>query len=102
MPGKAQADALRRTRSDTRAKRYIDPQNLTGVVEGVNALDANIGGYAHESGRSVIIVVNTWNRRIESDKVVGKIMKNQCQPMPADIQAYAGQILGYVTSFEYF
>ena len=28
--GKAQADALRRTRSDTRAKRYIDPENLNG------------------------------------------------------------------------
>ena len=32
--GKAQADALRRTRSDTSAKRYIDPENLGGVVEG--------------------------------------------------------------------
>src|SRR6202050_2319650 len=29
--GKAQADALRRTRTDTRAKRYIDPENLGGV-----------------------------------------------------------------------
>src|ERR1019366_8399012 len=25
------------------------------------ALDGNIGGYAHESGRSVIIVVNKWD-----------------------------------------
>ena len=41
--GKAQADALRRTRSDTRAKRYIDPENLGGVVEGVNALDLRVG-----------------------------------------------------------
>jgi K+-transporting ATPase ATPase B chain len=41
--GKAQADALRRTRSDTRAKRYIDPENLTDVVEGVNALDLRLG-----------------------------------------------------------
>ena len=41
--GKAQADALRRTRSDTRAKRYIDPENLGGVVEGVNALDLRLG-----------------------------------------------------------
>ena len=41
--GKAQADALRRTRSDTRAKRYIDPENLSGVVEGVNALDLRLG-----------------------------------------------------------
>jgi potassium-transporting ATPase ATP-binding subunit len=41
--GKAQADALRRTRSDTRAKRYIDPENLNSVVEGVNALDLHLG-----------------------------------------------------------
>ena len=41
--GKAQADALRRTRSDTRAKRYVDPANLGGVVEGVNALDLRLG-----------------------------------------------------------
>src|ERR1039458_2015248 len=26
--GKAQADALRRSRSDARAKRYLDPENL--------------------------------------------------------------------------
>src|SRR5277367_6022967 len=41
--GKAQADALRRTRSDTRAKRYLDPENLNGLVEGVNALDLRLG-----------------------------------------------------------
>ena len=32
--GKAQADALRRTRSDTLAKRYIDPENLDGLWKG--------------------------------------------------------------------
>jgi GTP-binding protein len=31
------------------------------AVEGVAAADANIGGYAHESGRSVIIIVNKWD-----------------------------------------
>jgi potassium-transporting ATPase ATP-binding subunit len=41
--GKAQADALRKTRSDTRAKRYVDPNNLRDIVEGVNALDLRIG-----------------------------------------------------------
>ncbi|HTD55106.1 MAG TPA: hypothetical protein VK670_06975, partial [Silvibacterium sp.] len=29
--------------------------------EGVTASDATIGGYAHESGRSVVIVVNKWD-----------------------------------------
>ena len=41
--GKAQADALRRTRSDTLSKRYVDPENLDGLVEAVNALDLRLG-----------------------------------------------------------
>jgi len=41
--GKAQADALRRARSDTRAKRYADPANPGGAVEQVNALDLRLG-----------------------------------------------------------
>ncbi len=44
--GKAQADALRRTRSDTHAKRLIDPDGKSGmrdVVEGVSALDLRVG-----------------------------------------------------------
>ncbi len=44
--GKAQADALRRTRSETHAKRLIDPAGKSGmkeVIEGVSALDLKIG-----------------------------------------------------------
>ncbi len=41
--GKAQAETLRRSRSDARAKRYLDPQNLRGLYEGVNALELNVG-----------------------------------------------------------
>jgi K+-transporting ATPase ATPase B chain len=41
--GKAQADALRRTRSDTRANRYVDYKNLPDVLQGVNALDLRVG-----------------------------------------------------------
>ena len=44
--GKAQADALRKTRSDSHAKRFIDPENRSGmreVVEGVSALDLRLG-----------------------------------------------------------
>ena len=52
--GKAQADALRRTRSDTRAKRYIDPENLGGVVEGVNALDLRLGDVVLVEANEVI------------------------------------------------
>src|SRR6202451_1912715 len=41
--GKAQADALRKTRSDTRAKRYVDSKALSDGVEPVNALDLRVG-----------------------------------------------------------
>ena len=44
--GKAQADALRKTRTDTRAKRLIDADGRAGmapVVQGVSALDLKVG-----------------------------------------------------------
>src|SRR5579883_2971775 len=41
--GKAQADALRKTRSETRARRYADPTALGDLLEGVNALDLRVG-----------------------------------------------------------
>jgi GTP-binding protein len=34
---------------------------LIDAIEGVTALDAHIAGYAHEAGRSIIIVVNKWD-----------------------------------------
>ena len=34
---------------------------IIDATEGVSALDATIAGYAHESGRSVIILVNKWD-----------------------------------------
>src|SRR5271157_1588311 len=41
--GKAQADALRRARTDTIAKRYVDPKTLVGPVQSVKALDLRAG-----------------------------------------------------------
>ncbi len=38
---------------------------IIDAAEGVTALDATIAGYAHESGRSVIIVVNKWDLVLE-------------------------------------
>src|SRR4029077_4519150 len=36
--------------------------------EGASGLDASIAGYAHESGRSVIIVVNKWDLVMSGEK----------------------------------
>src|SRR6202048_2834676 len=41
--GKAQAETLRKTRTDTRAKRYVDAKNLSDVIQPVNALDLRVG-----------------------------------------------------------
>jgi GTP-binding protein len=47
------------------ARRHMERSNVAILVidgvEGVTALDAHIGGYAHEAGRSVIIAVNKWD-----------------------------------------
>ena len=41
---------------------------MIDATEGVSALDASIAGYAHESGRSVIIVVNKWDLVLSGEK----------------------------------
>jgi GTP-binding protein len=47
------------------ARKHLEAADIAllviDAVEGVTALDATIGGYAHESGRSVIVVVNKWD-----------------------------------------
>ena len=47
------------------ARRHLEAADVAllviDAVDGVTAADATIGGYAHESGRSVIIVVNKWD-----------------------------------------
>ena len=47
------------------ARKHLESADIALLVldasAGVTALDATIGGYAHESGRSVIIVVNKWD-----------------------------------------
>jgi GTPase len=47
------------------ARKHLEAADVAllviDAVEGVTALDATIAGYAHESGRSLIIVVNKWD-----------------------------------------
>src|SRR6266851_4502816 len=47
------------------ARKHLEAADIALLVidatEGVSALDAAIAGYAHESGVSVIIVVNKWD-----------------------------------------
>jgi GTP-binding protein len=41
---------------------------MIDATEGASGLDANIAGYAHESGRSVIILVNKWDLVASGEK----------------------------------
>jgi GTP-binding protein len=47
------------------ARKHLERADVALVIldalEGVNALDTHIGGYAHQSRRSVIVVVNKWD-----------------------------------------
>jgi GTP-binding protein len=51
--------------SVVQARRHLERSDVALLVldgaEGVTALDTHIGGYAHESRRSVIMVVNKWD-----------------------------------------
>ncbi|MGH9356237.1 MAG: ribosome biogenesis GTPase Der [Terriglobia bacterium] len=51
--------------SVVQARKHLERSDVAllmlDAVEGISALDTHIGGYAHESGRSVVIVVNKWD-----------------------------------------
>jgi GTP-binding protein len=57
------------------ARRHLEAADvallLIDATEGVTASDATIGGYAHESGRSVIIIVNKWDA-VTTNRTDGK------------------------------
>ncbi len=65
------------------ARKHLEAADCAVLVidatEGVTGLDATIGGYAHESGRSIVIAVNKWDL-VGPGRADGK--------PPADIEAY--------------
>ena len=69
------------------ARKHLEAADVALLVidgtEGVTASDATIGGYAHESGRSVVIVVNKWD-------LVGPARKDG--KLPADQSLFEKQL----------
>src|SRR5580700_9307380 len=61
------------------ARKHLDAADIALLVidatEGVSALDATIAGYAHESGRSVIVIVNKWDLVTSGQKKAGRDSK---------------------------
>ena len=78
------------------ARKHLEAADVALLIldatEGVNALDANVGGYAHESGRSVIIVVNKWD-------LVGP-GRSDGKP-PSDRKVYEAQVRRNLKFLEY-
>ncbi len=77
------------------ARKHLEAADIALMVidatEGVSALDATIAGYAHESGRSVIIIVNKWDLVISGKKKPvnqSKAARMQDSKRPADKEAY--------------
>ena len=54
------------------ARKHLEAADIALLVidatEGVSQIDAAIAGYAHESGRSLIIVVNKWDLMISGQQ----------------------------------
>ena len=78
------------------ARKHLEAADLALIlidaVEGVTASDATIAGYAHESGRSVIIVINKWDL-VTTNRTDGK--------PPADRALYEEQARRHLKFLSY-
>jgi GTP-binding protein len=77
------------------ARKHLEGADIALLVidatEGVSQLDASIAGYAHESGRSVIIVVNKWDLVIsgkQNTERPTKAARMRESKRPGDREAY--------------
>jgi GTPase len=77
------------------ARKHLEAADIALLVidatEGVSALDAAIAGYAHESGRSIIIIVNKWDLVMSGQRKAvsqSKAARMQESKRPADRTAY--------------
>jgi GTP-binding protein len=77
------------------ARKHLEGADIALLVidatEGVSQLDAAIAGYAHESGRSMIIVVNKWDLVTGGAQKPGrpsKAMRMRESKRPGDREAY--------------
>lgn len=78
------------------ARRHLEAADVALLIidatAGVTASDATIGGYAHESGRSVILVVNKWDA-VTTGRTDGK--------PPADRAIFERQIRSALKYLDY-
>src|SRR5947207_15203009 len=77
------------------ARKHLEGADIALLVidatEGINQLDAAIAGYAHESGRSIIIIVNKWDLVISNKQKPARPTKAERMresKRPGDRSAY--------------
>jgi GTPase len=84
------------------SRKHLEAADVSLLVidaaEGVAAADANIGGYAHESGRSVIIIINKWDLMTEVGPDGRRLFDGQ---PPADKKLYEQQVRDSLKYLEY-
>ncbi len=84
------------------ARKHLEAADVSLLIidatEGVAALDANIGGYAHESGRSVVIVVNKWDLMTTVGADGMRLFDGK---VPADQKVYEQQVRDALKYLEY-
>jgi len=81
------------------ARKHLEAADIALLVidatEGVSQLDAAIAGYAHESGRSMIIIVNKWDLVLSGKERTGrqtKASRMQENKRPGDRAAYEERV----------
>jgi GTP-binding protein len=79
------------------ARKHLEEADVAllviDAIEGVSALDANIAGYAHESGRSVVVVVNKWDAVTTA--------RGDMDKPPADSRVYEEQVRRVLKFLDY-
>jgi GTP-binding protein len=81
------------------ARKHLEGADIALLVidatEGVSQLDASIAGYAHESGRSIVIVVNKWDLVISGKEKTARPTKAERMresKRPGDRDAYEARL----------
>jgi GTPase len=93
---KGKTDLMAEKMSVVMARKHLEAADVALMIidatEGVTANDATIAGYAHESGRSVIVVINKWDL-ITDNRKDGK--------PPADRSVYEEQVRRHLKFLAY-
>ncbi len=109
---KGKTDLMAEKLSVVMARKHLEAADVALIIvdatEGVTAGDATIAGYAHESGRSVIIVINKWDlvsspAADEAKPARGRGKKSQSgdRNAPADRNIYEEQVRHHLKFLSY-